>query len=564
MLLSSLKISSRIALLAGINLLLILTLGGVATYQMNKIGIELIEVAEEDLPITNMLSKVAQHQLEQAILFERSLSYATAIKYGDDRSQEMLKTTKAFHALADKVDQEFKQLEELLEHAITKAHSTEAKEQFASLLTTILNIDKNHAEYDELALSLFQKVKDGYAASAIASADHIIELEDKIDHELIDALDQIQAFTLEATQRAEHDELKAQKLIMIIFVASLILGVSLALLISRTITSPVSHMRDRLKEISDGDGDLTVRLPVTGQDETAEAAAAFNRLMEKLGKMVTTIRSTSTQLVQRSEQSIVLMDATRDQVEQQKRETEQTATAAEQMSGSITEIAQSTDHAAELGRDVLEKVQSGSGIAKQNQQAIEQLNINVESAATQLTSLATETNRISEVLDDIRGIAEQTNLLALNAAIEAARAGESGRGFAVVADEVRSLSQRTQSSTEDIQELLENLQSATNGAISVMQKGQENAGHCIQQANHTAAELEEASAAVEGMSAMNTQIAAAAEEQSAVVKEIHASLSSITLYASSTNDSANQTSDINKEVSNELLQLNTLVSELRA
>lgn len=564
MLLSSLKISSRIALLAGINLLLILALGGVATYQMNKIGIELIEVAEEDLPITNMLSKVAQHQLEQAILFERSLSYATAIKYGDDRSQEMLTTTKAFHSLADKVDQEFKQLEELLEHAITKAHSAEAKEQFESLLTTILDIDKIHAEYDELALSLFQKVKNGYAASAIASADHIIELEDKIDHELIDALDQIQAFTLEATQRAEHDELKAQKLIMIIFVVALILGVSLALMISRAITGPVSNMRDRLKEISDGDGDLTVRLPVSGQDETAEAAAAFNRLMEKLGKMVTTIRSTSTQLVQRSEQSIVLMDATRDQVEQQKRETEQTATAAEQMSGSITEIAQSTDHAAELGRGVLEKVQSGSGIAKQNQQAIEQLNINVESAATQLNSLATETNRISEVLDDIRGIAEQTNLLALNAAIEAARAGESGRGFAVVADEVRTLSQRTQSSTEDIQELLENLQSATNGAISVMQKGQENAGHCIQQANHTAAELEEASAAVEGMAAMNTQIAAAAEEQSAVVKEIHASLSSISLYANSTNDSANQTSNINKEVSSELLQLNHLVSELRA
>lgn len=563
MLLSSLKISSRIALLAAINLFLIMLLGGVATYQMNKIGIELIEVAEEDFPITNMLSKVAQHQLEQAILFERSLSYATAIKYGENQSQQMDVTTNDFNALAEKVDQEFKQLEGLLEHAITKAHSQKAKTQFESLYETVLEIDKNHTEYDELALSLFKQVSDGKASSAVASVGHIIELEDKIDHELIDALDQIQTFTLEATQRAEHDEIKAQKIIMTIFAIALVLGILLAIIISKAITLPVITMRDRLIAISDGDGDLGVRLPVKGKDETAEAAAAFNRLMEKLGAMVTAIRATSTELVQRSEQSIVLMGATKDQVEQQKRETEKTATAAEQMSGSVSEIAQSTDHAAELGRNVLEKVQSGSGIAQKNQQVIAQLNTNVEKASSQLTSLAAETDRISEVLDNIRGIAEQTNLLALNAAIEAARAGESGRGFAVVADEVRSLSQRTQASTEDIQELLENLQSATSDAIAVMQQGQENATHCIQQASQTASELAEASSAVENMAAMNTQIAAAAEEQSAVVKEIHANLASISLYANSTNDSANQTSQISKEVSCELLQLNNLVAELK-
>lgn len=561
--LSFLRISTRIYILAFINVFLIVLIGGVAVIQMNKIGTELVDIAEQDIPISNKLSDISQHQLEQAILFERGLSYAVATKYGENRSQDLEVALKKFRGLAESVEEEFKHLEEMLEHAIKDTHSAEAEVQFETLLDTIVKIDNNHKIYDTQALALLEKVTAGTASQALVSAPEIIALEDKIDHELVDALTQIQQFTLEASQRAEHDEITALKLLTSLFIAALVMATIVPILMSKSIVGPVVNMRDRLRELAEGDGDLSVRLPVTGKDETSDAADAFNKLLEKLGRMVASIRNTSSGLAERSENTIVVMEATRDQVNQQKNETQHVATSVEEMAGSVSEIAESTVHASNLGSSVLDKVQIGSELAVENQAVIQQLSHNVENAATKLSSLAEETNRIGEVLGDIRGIAEQTNLLALNAAIEAARAGESGRGFAVVADEVRSLSQRTQQSTENIQELLQNLQGGTSGAVEVMQLSQENAALCITQAQKTAAELSEASSAVENMSAMNTQIAAAAEEQSAVVREIHMNLSSISEYANNTSDSADKTADISMEISRGLKQLDLLVSELR-
>lgn len=561
--LNSLRISTRIYIFAFINVLLISLIGGVSIYQMNKIGIELIDVAEQDIPISNKLSQIAQHQLEQAVIFERGLSSAVATKYGENRAQELRVAVNGFTGLADRVDKEFKELEELLEHAIQETHTEEAKVQFEVLLDTILKVDERHKLYDEKALILLNQVIAGAASQALQSAAEITALEDSIDHELVDALSQIQTFTLEATQRAEHDEVIAQQIITYLFVIALLLATVVPIFMSKSIVGPVLNMRNRLRELAQGDGDLSVRLPVSGKDETSETSEAFNGLMEKLGKMVSSIRATSANLVAQSENTTVVMETTRDQVGQQKNETQLVANSVEEMAGSVSEIAQSTEHAASLGKDVLDKVQCGSELALKNQSIIQQLNLNVENAAGKLTSLAEETNRIGEVLGDIRGIAEQTNLLALNAAIEAARAGDSGRGFAVVADEVRTLSKRTQLSTENIQELLHNLQEGTSGAVEVMTLGQENASHCITQAEKTVLELGEASVAVEGMSAMNTQIAAAAEEQSAVVRDIHMNLSSISEYANNTSSSADQTAEISVAMSHDLRQLDTLVSELK-
>lgn len=563
MLLGTLKISTRVYILALINLILISLVGGFAILQMKKIGNELIDIAEENLPVSQALSLVAQHQLEQAILFERGLALSVAQKYGEDRQDEITKTSADFHALAEKVDKEFKELEKKLEHAITHSHSEEGRKESASILENILIIDQHHSEYDKEAFAFFDQVLANQASTAVSSVEHIIKLEDQLDHELVSALAEVQQFTLDSTLKAEHDELEAQKYITVLFVITFILGIIIPAIISKSISAPIITMGARLKELAVGDSDLTARLPVVGNNEVSEAASAFNQLMEKLTKLVDSIRNTSYETVRQSENSIMLMETTRDQIVQQKRQTDLVTNSMNELSGAASEIAESIDHAARLGNEVFKQVQKGTHTATDNSNVIKQLSGNVENASTQLESLVTETDKISSVLSDIRGIAEQTNLLALNAAIEAARAGESGRGFAVVADEVRSLSQRTQSSTEDIQALLEKLQSVTTGAVSVMQKGQDNAVLCIEQSEVTSAELDAAQKAVEEMSALNTQIAAAAEEQSVTVQEISSNLSNISEYADSTLDSANQTAAIGNQMSGQLKQLDTMVSGLK-
>ncbi|MGH1460934.1 MAG: methyl-accepting chemotaxis protein [Neptuniibacter sp.] len=563
MLLGTLKISTRVYILALINLILISLVGGFAILQMKKIGNELIDIAEENLPVSQALSLVAQHQLEQAVLFERGLALSIAQKYGEDKQDEITKTSADFHTLAEKVDKEFKELEKELEHAITHSHSEEGRKESALILENILIIDQHHSEYDKEAFAFFDQVLANRASVAVSSVEHIINLEDQLDHELVSALAEVQQFTLDSTLKAEQDELEAQKYITVLFVITFILGIIIPAIISKSISAPIVAMGARLKELAVGDSDLTARLPVIGNNEASEAASSFNKLMDKLTKLVDSIRTTSQETVSQSENSIMLMETTRDQIVQQKRQTNLVTDSMNELSGAASEIAQSIEHAANLGKEVLGQVHKGTNTATDNRNVIKQLSGNVENASTQLTSLVNETEKISSVLSDIRGIAEQTNLLALNAAIEAARAGESGRGFAVVADEVRSLSQRTQSSTEDIQALLEKLQSVTTGAVSVMQKGQENAVLCIEQSELTSSELDSAQKAVEEMSALNSQIAAAAEEQTVTIHEISTNLTSISDYANSTEGSANQTAEISIQMSNQLKQLDAMVSGLK-
>ncbi len=560
--LNSLRISSRIYLFAALQLSLLLLLGGISLNQMQKIGIELIDIAEEDIPITNGLTHITKNQLEQAILFERSLAFGLATANGNDQSAALKKSVAAFSKLATKTEQEFVELEHMVEEAIQKPHSEKARQKFQTLIIALKKIDAEHKQYDIEAKKILSEVSAGKAMEAFEQATGIIALEESIDHQLIQLLDDVQAFTLTATKTAEQDERDGQQLILAIFIASTLIAIIASVLITRSIVRPIINMRDRLRDLSEADADLSVQLPVRNT-ETGEAAAAFNKLMDKLRNMVITISDTSNELCEHSRATIEVMANAQSSIESQQQQTELVATAVEEMAASIQEVSGSTNRAAELGGVVKEKVATGMNVALESQTIIQRLSENVATAATDIQSLATETDRIGEVLGSIRGIAEQTNLLALNAAIEAARAGESGRGFAVVADEVRALAQRTQTSTQDIQSLLERLQQEVASAVATMQTGQENANICLNKAAETASSLDEATSAVLDIAALNTQIATATDEQTTVVQEVNQNLHIISESSFETTEGARATTKASQEITEELIELHGFVNQLK-
>ena len=304
-------------------------------------------------------------------------------------------------------------------------------------------------------------------------------------------------------------------------------------------------------------GDLSVNIRPNGLKDIKVLGTALDSLVKSLRRQVSEIDNHAVQLSQSAESLARITNETNVGVQQQQHETDQVATAMNEMSSTVQEVAQNALLAADSAQDANNKSEEGRGVVSNAMQTINNLANEIEEASRVIQILKQESEKIGTVIDVIRGIADQTNLLALNAAIEAARAGEQGRGFAVVADEVRTLASRTQQSTQDIQEMVERLQSGAEKAVSVMQQSQSQAKDSVQQAAHANESLAAIAAMIAQINDMNTQIASAAEEQSAVAEEINKNIISISQIS-------NQTAQGAKETSAAGNTMKTLASELQA
>lgn len=290
--------------------------------------------------------------------------------------------------------------------------------------------------------------------------------------------------------------------------------------IVRGIKQSIDDVVRSLKDIAQENGDLTVRIETKSEDEIGDLVYWFNQFMDKLQGVVRDVVEASLPLSNLAQNLRGVTEETQRTIDVQQLSATNAKRAVDTMSGSVDGVAHSAAQAAGDANEATNAASEGRQIVQKTVTSIQQLADNVRETADVIARLEADSNKVGSVLDVIKGIAEQTNLLALNAAIEAARAGEQGRGFAVVADEVRTLASRTQQSTEEIQNTIEQLQSAAHSAVEVMARGTEQATSSVETANHAGSSLETITSTIGRINQMNEQIAQNTEEQRSVAIDI--------------------------------------------
>lgn len=365
----------------------------------------------------------------------------------------------------------------------------------------------------------------------------------------------------EIQQETESSVSGAVVTIFVVMLFSFAAAAGIALWTRSSITTPLGKVNEILGIVASGD--LTKRLDDSAQDEFGELARNCNQVIGNLRQLIQGIISRSTQLAAASEQTSAITVQSTAAIREQKSQVTQAATATTEMSSTSQGVLQSANDALAEIKHADAEAERVKGISSNNKQTILQLSSEVEHASKVINKLHQDSASIGSILDVIRGIAEQTNLLALNAAIEAARAGEQGRGFAVVADEVRSLASKTQSSTQEIQAMIQVLQSGAHAAVEAMNKGRRQAENCVAQTEVADQALDSITHAVHMAHDMSEQISHAAKEQNQVSNEISSLLESIVNIAEETASGAEQTSDSSHEVARLAEELRLSVDQFK-
>ena len=308
---------------------------------------------------------------------------------------------------------------------------------------------------------------------------------------------------------------------MIYAAVALVISIVCLTLLIRVLMRPIGSLRDAIKDVASGHGDLTQRLDTDTDPEFSELAEGFNTFTGTLQQLIKQSKAIGEEIIHGTEQTLQGSVESVNAMHQQLQELEQLATAMHEMSVTATQVAGNAQSAANAAKEADAATEEGSAVVNDTTRSIDTLAARIDQAVEEVQGLEAATANIETILKVINDIADQTNLLALNAAIEAARAGESGRGFAVVADEVRTLASRTQQSTTEIRSMIEQLQSGAGAVSAAMNESKRTAVEAVDKSKLANTALQTIRHAIAQINDMNIQIASAAEEQSLVAEEIN-------------------------------------------
>jgi len=518
--LPSFSIGGKVLGLVGGCLSMMALVAGLAIWQMVSIGHEIEDIAERDIPLTEALTKVTIHQLEQSISFEQGMRAGISLSRYPEAATELESARQRFSKLDKLVEEEIFEARNLAEVSAKTAYSVDAKAIFSEMLGKLDRVATDHGNYSKHATTAFNFISENKIDQALTEIPKIAKEEKQLNHTVEELLLKVEGFTKAAAYKAEAHEKLAIKLLTIISIIAFIgtLGGAL-LVVKRSISRPLSEIVSALTALKEGD--LNVEVEVRSDDEAGavarsldvfkeamvkakaaeemqedqkrQAAIEQKRIMNEMadnfhasvGGVIETVSSAATELNASAQSMTSISEETSHRAngvaaasEEASTNVNSVAAASEQMSKSIEEIGQQIRQASAVSRDAVSKV---------------------EDTSSQMTTLSDTAETIGEVISMISEIADQTNLLALNATIESARAGEAGKGFAVVASEVKSLANETAKATGQIRQQIDQIQIATREAVVSMSD-----------INDVIRQLDEISGA----------IASAMEEQAATTQEI--------------------------------------------
>ncbi|KTC32799.1 methyl-accepting chemotaxis protein [Pseudomonas sp.] len=537
MTLRNLNIAPRAFLGFAFIALLVVVLGVFAVNRMSIIREASIDMESNQLPSVGYLGNLTENVLRLRILSFRVLVNREPAGLAEAQTR--------IGALVDKVRQ-----------AQASYAALPAGPQEAALYKTFSGTLDNYLQAQKEMLELSRQDKLDEMRQLINT--RIKEGTDQMGEQLNQLIAINGADATAASKAAGEHYNSAITGIVIVALIAAALTIILALLLTRSIVSPLTRALNAAEVIAGGN--LRQTIEVDGKDEPARLLRALAEMQASLRRTIEQIAGSATQLASASEElSAVTEEASRG-VQQQNTEIEQAATAVNEMTAAVEEVARNAVSTSEASQQSTQAARNGRDRVVQTVDAIQTMAHDVQNTSVMIEGLATQGRDIGQVLDVIRAIAEQTNLLALNAAIEAARAGEAGRGFAVVADEVRALAHRTAQSTQEIEKMVAGIQNGTGQAVESMQQSNQRTQSTLELARAAGEALEQIAESINQINERNLVIASASEEQAQVSREVDRNLVNIRDLATQSAAGANQTSAASHELSRLAVDLNAMVA----